>query len=305
MTPETGFRRIAAICAEAFATQLAQVMASDDPEGPHRARMALRRFRSALAGFSPVIEPGARREMAARARDLFRCLGRLRNADVLLAGSVDPSAVAGLATDADRVRGEVRAELLALDAAGFAPGLQARLAGEDWKRGDKRGRRWHRRGLDRLARRALGQAWQACVGHGADLAELDDEPRHELRKDLKTLRYLSEYFAPFWPGGRQERFLTHLRGLQDSLGLLNDLALARALIGAVAETPEEAGALASARRSWKSLQKTGPFWGKASAARLRPPAAPAPRSPAAPRPNPPAPPGSHPPARRHQDARGL
>lgn len=260
MTPEAGFRRIAAMCAEAFAAQLAQVMASEHPEGPHRARVALRRFRSALAGFSPVIEPAARRGMAGQARTLFRVLGRLRDADVLLAGSVDPAAVAGLAADADRIRAEVRAELLALDAAAFAPGLQALLAGDSWRRGGKRGRRWHRRGLDRLGRRALGQAWLACVGHGADLAELDDEPRHELRKDLKTLRYLSEFFAPFWPGGRRERFLTHLRGLQDSLGLLNDLALARALVGDVAETPEETGAMSSARRSWKSLQKTGPFW---------------------------------------------
>lgn len=260
MTPEAGFRRIAAMCGQAFAAQLAQVMTDDNPEGPHRARVALRRFRSALAGFSPVIEPAARREMAGQARGLFRCLGRLRDADVLLAGSVDPGAVAGLAFDADRVRAEVREELLAMDAAGFAPALQARLSGTDWLRRDKRGRRWRARGLDRLGRRALDRAWQACLAHGADLPGLSPEQRHELRKDLKTLRYLAEYFAPFWPGARRERFLTHLRGLQDSLGLLNDLALARALTGSLTKTAEEAGALSAGGRSWKSLQRTGPFW---------------------------------------------
>jgi CHAD domain-containing protein len=114
--------------------------------------------------------------------------------------------------------------------------------------------------LERLGRRALGRAWHACLGHGTDLATLDAEPRHELRKDLKTLRYLSEYFASFWPGGRCDRFLIHLRGLQDNLGLLNDLALARMLTDVVAVTAEEAAALSVARRSWKSLQKTGPFW---------------------------------------------
>lgn len=260
MTPEAGFRRIAAMCAETFDTQLAQVMASDDPEGPHRARVALRRFRSALAGFAPVIDPAARRDMAAQARGLFRVLGRLRDADVLLATTVDPAAVAGLAAEADRVRAEVRAELVAIGAAGFAADLAARLAGTDWQRKDKRGRRWRARGLDRLGRRALQRSWQACLDHGADLANLADEPRHELRKDLKTLRYLSEYFAPFWPGRQRERFLTHLRGLQDSLGVLNDLALARALTGGLAETSDEAASLLAARRSWKSLQKTGPFW---------------------------------------------
>lgn len=261
MTPESGFRRIAAMCGTAFSVQLAQVLTDDNADGPHRARVALRRFRSALAGFSPVIDPVARRDMAARARGLFRCLGRLRDADVLLAGSVDPAAVAGLAADADRIRAEVRAELVGLDAAGFAPALQVRLAGNDWQRSGKRARRWHRRGLDRLGRRALGRAWQACLGHGSDLTALASEPRHALRKDLKTLRYLSEYFAPFWPGGRRDRFLTHLRGLQDSLGVLNDLALARMLTGDDAQTAGEAGVMSAAHRSWKSLQKTGPFWG--------------------------------------------
>ena len=290
MTPEAGFRRIAAQCGQAFATQVAAVMTDDNAEGPHRARIALRRFRSVLAGFSPVIDPDARRDMAGRARALFRCLGRLRDADVLQAGCRDPAAVAGLGADADRVRAEVRIELTTLDAAGFAPTLGARLAGADWLRGGKTARRWHRRGLDRLGRRALGRAWQACVAHGPDLAALDTEPRHELRKDLKTLRYLSEYFAPFWPGRMRDRFLDHLRGLQDHLGVLNDLALARApsddnaptddtalsdddpasddtapsddnpASDANAVSANEIAAMAAARDAWKSLQKIGPFW---------------------------------------------
>jgi len=260
MTPEAGFRRIAAMCGTAFSTQHALVMTDENPEGPHRARVALRRFRSALAGFSPVIEPVVRRDMVAQARGLFRVLGRLRDADVLLAGCIDPAAIDGLAMDADRIRGEVRAELLAMDAAGFAPGLQARLDGPDWQRGGKRGQRWHRRGLERLGRRALGRAWQTCVTHGTDLVALAAEPRHELRKDLKTLRYLSEYFAPFWPGGRRDRFLTRLRVLQDNLGLLNDMALARTLSDEAATSDTETATLTTAQWAWKALQKTGPFW---------------------------------------------
>ena len=260
MTPEAGFRRIAAMCCDALTVQLDEVFRSEDAEGPHRARVALRRFRSALAGFSPVIEPAARRDMAGQARTLFRCLGRLRDADVLLAGCLDPEAVAGLAADADRIRAEVRAELTALDATGFAGRITALLDGPGWLRSDKRGRRWHRRGLDRLARRALGQAWQACVDHGTDLATLDAEPRHELRKDLKTLRYLSEYFAPFWPGGRRDRFLAHLRALQDSLGTLNDLELARALNADAVPAGAEATTLTAAGRSWKSLIRTRAWW---------------------------------------------
>ncbi len=260
MTPENGFRRIACQCGDTFATQLSQVMTDDNPEGPHKARVALRRFRSALTGFSPVIDPDARREMAGEARGLFRCLGRLRDADVLLAGCLDPEAVAGLAADADRIRGEVRAELVALKADGFAAGLRARLNGTGWQRGGRRGKQWNRRGLTRLGRRALDRALEACIDHGTDLATLADEPRHELRKDLKTLRYLSEYFSPFWPGDRRERFLTHLRNLQDSLGMLNDLALARALTREPVTSDAETAVLTAAGKAWRSLQKAGPFW---------------------------------------------
>jgi CHAD domain-containing protein len=268
MTPEAGFRRVAAMCCEAFSAQLAQVMTGEDPEGPHRARVALRRFRSALAGFSPVIEPAARREMAGQARGLFRVLGRLRDADVLLAGCVDPAAVAGLSAETDQVRAEVREALTAMGAAGFCPAILNRLADRDWQRHDRRGRRWHRRGLDRLGRRALDRAWQACLDHGTDLAALAAEPRHELRKDLKTLRYLSEYFAPFWPGGRRDRFLAHLRVLQDHLGTLNDLALARTPDADPASDPAsdpapteaEAATLTAAAREWEGLIKAGVWW---------------------------------------------
>jgi len=256
LRPETGFRRIASGCAKAFDDHLAQVMVSDDPEGPHRARVALRRFRSALTGFAPVIDPDARRAMTDRARALFRCLGRLRDADVLLAGCVDPTEVAGLAADADRIRGEVRAELLEMAAAGYAAELQRRLKPDDWLRGDKRGKRWHRRGLPRLARRALDRAWEACAAHGTDLAALAPDVRHELRKELKTLRYLSEYFALFWPGAAQDRFLTHLRALQESLGTLNDLTLAP-----VPPEPDTiAATLATATKALKLLVKAGPWW---------------------------------------------
>ena len=260
MPPATGFRRIAALCCDAFTLHLASVMTSEDPEGPHRARVALRRLRSALTGFAPVLAPKARRARAGQARTLFRSLGRLRDADVLLAGCVDPQAINHLSAEADRTRAEVRAELIGLDAGSFGSHLMAGLDGTDWQRDDKSGRRWRRRKLDRLARRALRRAWAACLDHGADLPEMAEPLRHELRKDLKTLRYLSEFFAPFWPGPRYLVFVDRMRTLQDSLGTLNDLALARALIANLTPSGEEAAALDNAARSWRSLRRSRVWW---------------------------------------------
>lgn len=261
MTPEAGFRRIAQLCCDAFAEHLAGVMTSTDPEGPHKARVALRRFRSALVGFAPVIDKTARSAMAGDARDLFRILGRLRDADVRLATCIDPTAIAGLARDADQARIEVRQAMTQAHAAGFPARIKALLAGDSWVRVDDLGRRWKKRGLDRLARRALYRSWQDCQARGTDLVKLPFEERHELRKDLKTLRYLAEYFAPFWPGSRRDRFLDHLRQVQDHLGLLNDLTLMDAANPTPPDPDAEAALLAASQKSWKSLVRAGAWWG--------------------------------------------
>ena len=260
MTPVAGLRRIAHLCGSGFSEHLSGVMTSDDPEGPHRARVALRRFRAALTGFSPVIDPAARRAMAGEARSLFRTLGTLRDADVRLAGCLDPAAVAGLAAELETARTQVRQALTQAEAAGFPQRINASLAGDDWARTDKTGRRWHRRGLDRLANRALSRAWQECLDNGPDLAALPVDQRHELRKELKTLRYLAEYFAGFWPGAKRDRFLDALRQIQDDLGLLNDLTLIDPASAAAPDAATQAAMLTTAAKSWKSLAKLSPWW---------------------------------------------
>ncbi len=260
MTSVAGLRRISHLCGAAFSEHLSGVMTSDDPEGPHRARVALRRFRAALSGFSPVIDPPSRRVMTEQARSLFRTLGTLRDADVRLAGCLDLAAVAGLAAALETTRTQVRQALTQADAAGFPQRINALLAGDGWARTDKAGRRWHRRGLDRLANRALARAWDACLDHGRDLAALPVEQRHELRKELKTLRYLAEYFAAFWPGARRDRFLDALRQIQDDLGLLNDLTLIDPASPGAPDAATQAAMVTTAAKSWKSLAKLSPWW---------------------------------------------
>jgi len=261
LTPEAGFVRIAGMCGAAFARHLRGVLAKDDPEGPHRARVALRRLRTALGGFAPILDPAARRALADEARALFRSLGRLRDADVMRAACTDPAQLDHLTAEADRIRAEVRDEMRRAQADHFAQRLEGQLADTGWQRTDGR---WGRRGLGPLGRRALTRTWAACRVQGKGLIRLPDTARHEFRKSLKTLRYLSEFFAPFWPGPRHDHFLGHLRALQDALGTLNDLALARALTGATGPAPGEAAALQQAATAWKALVRSGPWWDQAT-----------------------------------------
>lgn len=68
-----------------------------------------------------------------------------------------------------------------------------------------------------------------------NLNHLDDEARHELRKDTKKLRYASEFFGFLFNSKRQKRrhkrFREALEMLQDHLGMLNDLAVAKSIVG--------------------------------------------------------------------------
>ncbi len=242
-----------------FDRALATLEQSEDPEGPHQARVALRRLRTHLRAARQLSADRALAPLEAEARALFRTLGALRDADVLLhdVGALDAATLARRFATAATVRADVRARLEAARARDFAARAAAMLAAPDW-RGPRAA--WP---VDRFAARALDRAMDRVAGHGKRLDLMPDAERHEARKDLKALRYLVDDFAPLFPAKKVAPFRRRLRRLQDSLGLLNDLALARAQEGE-AETPEAAqrrtDALASAAADWRALRKAHPFW---------------------------------------------
>lgn len=76
----------------------------------------------------------------------------------------------------------------------------------------RRLRRWHRR--------------IAVAIH--DFETLDDEALHELRKRIKRQRYASEFFGPVLRGGPLKHYLKILAKVQERMGGINDLVVARA-----------------------------------------------------------------------------
>jgi hypothetical protein len=74
---------------------------------------------------------------------------------------------------------------------------------------------------------------------GKDLERLDPERRHKLRIRAKRLRYGLEFFSDLYERDRDRNrlkaMLEALRGLQDGLGVLNDLEIARGKGQALAE----------------------------------------------------------------------
>jgi inorganic triphosphatase YgiF len=284
-----------AICGEALAafveSATRQIMANrsvvletEDPEGAHQLRIGLRRLRSALAAFRPVHDTQSTREMSDHARTLARAMGDLRDADVLIDAVYAP--VAGV------IRGH--AGLQPLKAALLAHRAEKRelartaLTDRRWsalqlylalwpgaiEEGDGLGRP-----LAGFADEAVDAAWKRVVKLGKRIDALDREERHEMRKSLKALRYALEFFESLYAPGDVRPFLKELKKLQDIFGYVNDVETAGAIeriveerCGESREAQRAAGYVIGwhaakaaqswdhAKKSWKELKKTGPFW---------------------------------------------
>ena len=80
---ESAVEAMLALLARSIAENLYIVFTSDDPEGPHQLRVALRRLRALLRVTKGLLAEDSTAGLARRARDLGRIAGRQRDADVL------------------------------------------------------------------------------------------------------------------------------------------------------------------------------------------------------------------------------
>lgn len=249
MGVEAAFRAIAGSCLRQFRLNEA-LLARGDVEVVHQARVALRRLRSALAAFAPVVGDDTLDRLKDELRWLAGVLGAVRDLDVLIPERRDAAERAALEQARREALDTAIAALSSARARALMLDLSEWLACGDWRRrpssADMRAlplRDFAIAALDRLRRKVKKR--------GRDLADLDDEARHALRKDTKKLRYAAEFFPCLFEGVKQQRryrhFLETLKTLQDALGLLNDRAnrskhLAEAGLGGVfpeMEMPEK------------------------------------------------------------------
>jgi triphosphatase len=265
------------------------VVETDDPEGPHQLRIGLRRLRSALKVFRPLVGGDHLRDLDAKARELGRIVGKVRDADVLNDGVVasvmasnsgDPGFAKLreiLAAERTCKRAEVKAALLSPSWSHFQLKLALLSKVGEWS--DARGREGAlARPVRKHARQALHRSWGKVAHRAERLDELTPEERHQMRKALKALRYAVEFFLPIYPAKAGRRFLKKLKGLQDIFGYLNDVAMAKKLVDLSAEHAADADlqravgyvlgwhmaraneAWAAARARWQRLESVPHFW---------------------------------------------
>ena len=225
------FRLIALACLSQLQANEVGARTNQEPEYIHQMRVALRRLRSAMRTFSPLLPQAELEALTPRLRELGRTLGETRDWDVLAHDIVGPvraafpgdtrvaSLEAAILAFRDQSR-QLTASMLAspqygrlmLDLLAFLHDPALGNASD----GDVPLREFANERLKRLQRRAVKRAEQA---RDHDAAKL-----HLLRIAIKRWRYALEFLAPLYTARQVKVQLNQMERLQADLGLLNDLA---------------------------------------------------------------------------------
>lgn len=229
MTAIAAFQTIATSCLRHFRLNEDALLDKRKPEALHQARVALRRLRSAFSLFKSIVSGDEPVRLNGELRWLATVLGETRNVDVLLSKAQDADLVSKLkaarrdtykeaieALNSSRVRAlmlDLREWLQCADHL-VNSGL---VASEIPTAQD-------------FAARVLEKKRKRLKKDGKALSSIDDEHRHEVRKDAKKFRYAAEFFGSLFAdkrgASRHKKFLSAMETLQDDLGALNDLATA-------------------------------------------------------------------------------
>ena len=232
----------------------------------HQVRVSMRRLRAALSLFRPALSDPQFDNLRGELRWFTGQLGEARNLDVFLLRKGLPkplrAAIKAEREEAyDRVLEALRSKRLRL----LLIDLVAWVELGRWRQNPKACRP-----LPDFVARRLYKWWQRLARHG-DLQSMHADERHELRIEIKKLRYALDFVQPLHSGaGRKpKQFYKSVERLQESLGKLNDLVTARALWRKFGHRPPrskseehavEEKCLGSAQASLDRLRKIGPYW---------------------------------------------
>jgi len=285
--------------AEAFAFVLAHLtdvvlhfapLAAADISGPepvHQMRVALRRLRSAVTVFRPMLDCPELAATKAGLKALSVRLGPTRDWDVFLgetasavsAAFPNEPKLARLIAAGERRRRECHAALREFLRSAEFRRLGIELA---WLAG---ARSWYPAPPEGGVQPVSVRSFAADVLHRRlrkllhtdDIAGLDPPALHAVRLKAKRMRYAAEIFAPLYPGKAARRFIQRLTAVQDGLGQLNDRATAGRLLAELDGTGGRHGyaaglvlgfaaagtttdVLPRVMRRWERFRRAEAFW---------------------------------------------
>jgi inorganic triphosphatase YgiF len=270
----------------------ASTLAGNKPEGVHQMRVALRRLRTCISLYKPLLAGSAiQLDILKDINWINGILGEARDWDVLdetlILASAQASHAELLKPTRDSLRQLRHSAYTALrEALSSVRYHRLLLTIGHWLMQ----REW-RQNLDQHAQEILpmpAELYAAQVlrrqhrrlrKHGKKLLKLTPAARHQVRIESKKLAYGARFFRALFPHARQQKAAAHyintLSDLRDQLGHLNDVAVAKDYLNRLnltVDSPayyflqgwfaaQEAFALQLLPDTWDSLRCQSPFWG--------------------------------------------
>jgi len=205
------------------------VLHGENVEGVHQMRVALRRLRSAMGVFSSVVDAGA--DLKAELMWISDKLSSARDIDVFLTQTLPP-----IMQQFDHHSGLKTLRCRAMTAQCVAYlSVRAALKSQRYQRLLLKMGLWLESmqidspAVSVIAEDMLQKRYKQLQKQGKLLSELDAGQRHEMRIACKKLRYAAEFFTSLYPPRVTASFLQKLAHVQEVLGMLNDIAITKAL----------------------------------------------------------------------------
>jgi CHAD domain-containing protein len=238
MTPAAAFRAVCAVCVQHIEANRLGALAAADPEYLHQMRVALRRLRTAFEAFEDAVPEAVASQLIGELRWLGRALGRARDWDVFIAAILKPAVSA-------RPR---HPGLRALRAASVGLAAEARVAAHRALQSrryfalmralralsyaDEAGASGTVRALPIGARAPamISAMYATARKRGRGLARFGVKDLHWLRNAVRRLRYGVLFLETVLPEARARALARTVEALQETLGGINDCAVARELL---------------------------------------------------------------------------
>ena len=252
-TAETEFGTYASPLIHEAIEQASAIDTDPDAEVLHKLRVALRRLRTLLWAYRPILDPEFDNQQRALYKALASSAGNTRDWDILIALLSDlkeTELIAGLRQSRDAALKDSRRTL---SRTSIKKVLQDALkeANKELNTAPQR------TPLNKFAYKRVAAAEEQLtkrMKRASDSKRSDYAAFHEVRKAGKKVRYLLEFFEPLL-SKKQRNGVKELKRLQKRFGALNDVVASRDLLQNNAGSLPNEDAVASAMRALKKEQK--------------------------------------------------
>ena len=208
----------------------------DDIEGVHQVRVSFRRIRSALSLLRSALQREVRQTWSTRIKALVDSTGPARDLDVLLDEGLPAFEAGHSLPGADAFRclvqekrasayTQVRQLLDSQSYACFKREFAEWIDSQGWETSALPEKQRKRLGKEvrSVAHKLLERQDKRVLEFGDNADQDDPAAMHRLRIECKKLRYATEFFYHLFDD--MDSYVGHMKGLQDMLGAMHDIAV--------------------------------------------------------------------------------